>query len=191
MRSTGLKTVKPGKRALAAAALGVGLLAATTACSATSPQQTTHQYAASDGVNAQFADIKIRNAVVISDGEKHPGRLLGTFFNGSSQDVLVTVNGAEGSQTEVRVKANNEVSLDAASDPAILSTTGAAAGALVQLKFSGEGQSTSIEVPVLDGTLSEYRQYLPSPSPTATKSAGEATPQSSESATPTPSESGH
>ncbi|MDP5226689.1 MULTISPECIES: hypothetical protein [Arthrobacter] len=181
MRSTGLKTIKPGKRALAAAAMGVGLLAATTACSATSPQQTTHQYAASDGVNAQFADLKIRNAMVVSDGEKNPGRLLGTIFNGSASDVVVTVNGAEGSQTQVRVKANNEVSLDAG-DPAVLSTTGAKPGALVDLKFSGEGQNLTVQVPVLDGTIKEYRPFLPTPSPTATHATATPMPTATESA---------
>ncbi|SEC80778.1 hypothetical protein [Arthrobacter woluwensis] len=178
MHSTAPQTVKPGKRALAAAALGLGLLAATTACSATSAQQTTHQYAASDGVNAQFGDIKVRNVMLVSDGEKNPGRLLGSIFNGSKQDVTVTVNGAEGSQTQVRVKANDEVSLNEKSDAAILSTTGGAPGSLVSLQFSGEGKTDDVKVPVLDGTIKEYKQYLPAP---------KATPGASTKAEPTTS----
>jgi len=191
VRSTAPQTVKPGKRALAAAALGLGLLAATTACSATSAQQTTHQYAASDGVNAQFGDIKVRNAMIVSDGEKNPGRLLGSIFNGSAQDVTVTVNGAQGSQTQVRVKANNEVSLNESSDAAILSTSGGAPGSLVSLEFSGEGKTASVKVPVLDGTIKEYKPYLPTPTgtPSSTHSGEATTPATTE--TTTSSEGGH
>lgn len=182
MRFTATNRALHGKLALTAAALGVGLL--TAGCGYITPQATNEQYAASDGIVADLGPLQLRNILIVSAGEDQPGRLLGAVYNSSSQDVTLTVNGAEGSQTEVAVKANDYTLLNDTTDEAILSTTGDIPGSLVDIKISEDGTNVSntVKVPVLDTTLEEYKEYLPSgstpaptsasPSPSASESAG-------------------
>jgi len=160
-----------GKLALTAAALGIGLLAS--GCGYTNPQQTSEQYQSSDGIITDLGPLKLRNILIVSSGEKEPGRLIGAVYNSSSKDVTLKLNGAEGSQTEVPVKANSYTLLNESSDEAILSTTGGAPGSLVDVKISENGTNVSntVKVPVLNATLEEYKEYLPagsSPSPSTT-----------------------
>lgn len=167
------------KVALTAAALGVGLL--TSGCGYTNSQQTTAQYQASDGIITDLGPLQLRNMMIISAGEDQPGRLIGAVYNSSSQDVTLTVNGAEGSQTEVPVKANAYTLLNDSSDEAILSTTGGIPGSLVDVEITEDSTNVSntVKMPVLDATLPEYKEYLPAGS----------TPSPTTSATPSPSAS--
>ena len=171
MRSTAMNRAQRGKLALTAAAIGVSLL--TAGCGYITPQQTSHQYSASDGIRADLGPLQLRNMLIVSSGEDEPGRLIGAVYNSSSKDVKLTVNGAKGSQTEVPVKANSYTLLNENTDQAILSTTGGKAGSLVDLKISENGTNVSntVKVPVLDATLKEYKDYVPSASPSATPSS--------------------
>ena len=172
MRFTAMNRAQRGKLALAAAALGLGLVTVT-GCGYITPQQTSHQYSASDGVRADLGPLQLRNFMIVSAGEDKPGRLLGAVYNSSSQDVKLTVNGAEGSQTQVSVKANSYTLLNDSTDEAILSTSGGIAGSLVPVKIteSGTNLNKTIDVPVLDATLEEYKEYVPAGSePTGTSS---------------------
>jgi hypothetical protein len=161
------------KLALTAGALGVGLLAS--GCGYTNSQQTSEQYQSSDGIITDLGPLQLRNILIISNGEKEPGRVIGAVFNSSSQDVTLTLKGAKGSQTEVPVKANSSTLLNESSDEAILSTTGGIPGSLVDVEITEDGTNVSntVKVPVLDATLPEYKEYLPAgstPSPSATPS---------------------
>ena len=181
MRSTAMNRAQRGKLALTAAALGASLL--TAGCGYITPQQTSHQYSASDGIRADLGPLQLRNILIVSKGENEPGRLIGAVYNSSSKDVKLTVNGAKGSQTEVPVKANGYTLLNQDSDAAVLSTTGGKPGSLVELKVSENGTNVSntVKVPVLDATLKEYKDYLPTPSASETSSSS-ASPSASSSA---------
>jgi hypothetical protein len=188
VRSTAMNRAQRGKLALTAAALGASLL--TAGCGYITPQQTSHQYSASDGIRADLGPLQLRNILIVSAGENEPGRLIGAVYNSSSKDVKLTVNGAKGSQTEVPVKANSYTLLNENSDAAILSTTGGKPGSLVDVKISENGTNVSntVKVPVLDATLQEYKNYVPTPSSSATSSSS-ASPSSSASASSSASES--
>jgi hypothetical protein len=177
VRFTAMNRAQRAKVALAAAALGVGLL--TSGCGYTNSQQTSEQYQASDGIITDLGPLQLRNILIVSNGEDQPGRVIGAVYNSSSQDVTLKLNGAEGSQTEVPVKANDYTLLNETTDEAILSTTGGIPGSLVDVKISENGTNVSntVKVPVLDATLPEYKEYLPAGS------------EPTESASPTPSPS--
>jgi predicted nuclease of predicted toxin-antitoxin system len=181
VRSTAMNRAQRGKLALTAAALGASLL--TAGCGYITPQQTSHQYSASDGIRADLGPLQLRNILIVSKGENEPGRLIGAVYNSSSKDVKLTVNGAKGSQTEVPVKANGYTLLNQDSDAAVLSTTGGKPGSLVDLKVSENGTNVSntVKVPVLDATLKEYKDYVPTPSASETSSSS-ASPSASSSA---------
>ena len=182
MRFTAMTRAQGGKLALTAGALALGL-ATMTGCGYINSQQTSEMYAASDGVHADLGPLQLRNMLLVSTGEDKPGRLLGAVYNSSSQDVKLTVNGAEGSQTQVPVKANSYTLLNDSTDEAILSTSGAIPGSLVDIKVTEDGTNVSktVRVPVLDGSLAEYTEYLPAGS----EPTGSATPSPSPSATGT------
>ena len=175
MRFTAMNRGQRGKLAMAAAALSVGLLALT-GCGYINAQQTSEQYAASDGTRSDVGPLELRNMLIVAAGENQPGRVIGAVYNSSSEDVKVTLSGAEGAQTEISVKKNSYTLLNDSTDPAILSTAGGKPGSLVDIKVTEDGTNVNktVKVPVVDGTLKEYQAYLPAGS----------TP------TPTPSETG-
>ncbi len=171
MRNTAMNPVQRGKLAIAAAAIGVGLLSVT-GCGFVNAQQTTHQYSASDGIKADLGPLQLRNILIVASGENEPGRVIGAVFNQSSSDATLTLSGANGAQTEIPVKANSETYLNDTADAAILSTAGVIPGGLTPITIRSGSDSATINVPVVDGTLPEYAKYLPStPTPTATSTS--------------------
>jgi len=178
VRITAMNPVQRGKLAIAAAAIGVGLLSVT-GCGFVNAQQTSHQYSASDGVKADLGQLELRNMLIVASGENQPGRVIGAVFNKSSSDATLTISGANGAQTEIPVKANSETYLNDEADAAVLSTAGTRPGGLSPVTIRSGSDSATINVPVVDGTLPEYKEYLPS-------SSASATPSSTSTATPTP-----
>lgn len=181
MRFTAMNRGQRGKLAMAAAALSVGLLTLT-GCGYINAQQTSEQYAASDGTRSDVGPLELRNMLIVAADEKQPGRLIGAVYNSSSKDVKVTLSGAEGAQTEVSVAKNSYTLLNDSTDAAILSTAGGKPGSLVDIKVTEDGTNVNktIKVPVVDGTLKEYQAYLPegstpAPTPSETGTSHEST----------------
>ena len=192
MRFTAMTRGRRGKLAMATAALGIGLLSVT-GCGYINAQQTTEQYSASDGTRTDLGPLQLRNMMIISDGEDKPGRVIGAVYNTSANDVKLTINGAGGSQTQVPVKKNSYALLNESADPAILSTSGGKPGSLVEVTIREDGTNldAKFKMPVLDASITDYKQYLPSAEPTSSGTAtGTATPSETPSGTPseTPSE---
>ena len=181
----------PARRVALSVALGAALLSAT-GCGYINAQQTTHVYSASDGARADLGSLQLRNVLIVSSGTEGasreltadaPGRLIGTVFNTSDKPVSLTFSDA-GRTVRLDVPAKGELRLEEESTPVELTESGAIPGGLSPITFTAEGQSQEVGVPVLDGTLPEYRSLLPtqsaaptptstaSPSATATSSAG-------------------
>jgi hypothetical protein len=182
-----------GKLAMATAALGIGLLSLT-GCGYINPQQTSEQYSASDGTRTDLGALQLRNFIIVSDGEDKPGRVIGAVYNTSGQDAVLTIKGAQGSEAQVPVKQHSYTMLNDTTEAKVLLAAGAKPGALAEITISDAGsKDTKFAVPVLDGTIVDYKSYLPTPEPTASSTATStetATP--TESATPTPgSTAGH
>jgi len=167
VRFTAMNRGQRGKLAMATAALGIGLLSVT-GCGYINPQQTSEQYSASDGTHADLGPLQLRNMMIISEGEDKPGRVIGAVYNSSSSDVTLTIGGAGSSQTEIPVKKNSYALLNDSSDEVTLSSTGGKPGSLVEVSIreNGTNQNATFKVPVLDATIVDYKQYLPSSAPT-------------------------
>ncbi len=187
------RIVNRAQRISLIALIGAGALAVS-GCSYINPQSTGQIYSASDGVRSDMGSLELRNILIVSSGENKPGRIIGAVFNTSDSDIQLTISGPTGSQTEIAVKAHGDYYLNEKSDASILSTVSAAPGALELLRLEQTGgtgpQSAELNVPVLDGTLKEYQQYIPTPSPepTPSGSAG-SSPSASSTATSSPSSS--
>lgn len=146
------------RSAIAAAVLGVGLVLG--GCAVANPITTQFSYAPSDGVRVQAADgVSVENLLVLTEGEGKPGHLLGAVVNHTTQDVRVTLTVGQGSAIPVRVPAEGEVNLT--DQKATTSSVSVPPGATVPATVSADGTGEiSVEVPVLDGTIPPYDEYL-------------------------------
>ncbi|WP_129360513.1 MULTISPECIES: hypothetical protein [Micrococcaceae] len=164
------------KRAGATVAIAAAVLSAT-GCGYIHQQPTTIHYAASDGVHANVADAEFRNLMVIAKDKDSAGRLLGTIINSSDQDMDVRIDTGNATAS-VSVPANGKVQLE--QKETILDPVSKAPGELLDgTKLSVGSQSTTANVPVLDGTLDEYKEYMPNLA--ETQSSSSASPSSSQS----------
>ncbi|MGO4383821.1 hypothetical protein [Specibacter sp. RAF43] len=165
--AAGIRATHRAQRLSLIAAIGVGALAFT-GCSAINQQSTTMVYSASDGVRLDMGPLELRNMLIVSEGADAPGRVAGTLYNTSKTDITLTISGAQGSQTDVAIKSRSHVVLNAAGEAAILDTVKAPAGAVetITLRQSGDSESAELRVPVLDGTLAEYKSLVPTATPT-------------------------
>lgn len=164
--ATGAPRANRVQRLSVVSAIAISALAFT-GCSAINQQSTTIQYSASDGVRFNMGKLEMRNVLIISEKAGAPGRFTGTFYNTSDTPITLTVGGSQGSRTELTVPAGGQpLVLDTKSDAAILSTVDAAPGAVETVKLAQSGSNNrpdSLMVPVLDGTLAEYKKLVPTP----------------------------
>lgn len=79
-------------RAVAASALALALAAGLTGCNMISPQRTTMEYAASDGVNVDLGDVHARNVLLLTDGTGSQANLVFTAVNTSGDDAQINLN---------------------------------------------------------------------------------------------------
>lgn len=178
-----------------AASIAVTLLATTAlaGCQFVTPQQTTHSYTPSDGVNGTAGDVQIRNAFVL-DGTDNTASVIGVLSNEGSAQTSVTLEwtGNAGTQSRsVVVPAGGLLSMTtdpkklsgsvpSASSAVVLDGVDPTPGALFNVTFTTSGGQDSLQLPVLTGSFSQYATLVPTPTPTPTKTKKPAT------ATPTP-----
>lgn len=168
-------------RAVAAAALALALGAGLTGCNMISPQRTTMEYAASDGVNVDLGDIAVRNALLVVDSDTETAsqaNLVFTAVNPTDQNAQITVAVAGGAPTQIALPNNPEsdvVKVGFGDTGPQLVTGQFVSGTTVEVKFTAtytdaEGAQQTQEVthlvPVLGATdpanvLEEYSTLAP------------------------------
>ena len=177
----------------AAAALTLGLVLLTgTGCSYDNPAETAKITPATNGIHTVVGPMKLADMLILSHEAEQPGRIMGTVFNTSSTDAVVTISVASGSKVSIPVKANGYTSL--AQPPAmVLESTAGSPGSMVTVRVSEDstGTSADIQLPVLDSTLPEYQSYMPatpeSGTPSTTQPGSTASPGTSPSTSPSTS----
>lgn len=157
-------TPRPRLALIAAAALAVALAGC-------APITTQRPYAPGDGVRAQVGEqVQAENLMVVTEAEGAAGVLTGALTNVGDAATAVTLS-LGGLTIEVPVDAGQTVLLTAPdaqeSDTVRVQDVSVAAvpdgpGALTDVTLATpEGGSVTVAVPVLDGTLSQYRDLLP------------------------------
>ena len=147
-----------------AAALALAASALTLAgCSATNPVTTSKPYAASDGVDESLGALSFGNLLVLSAATGDPGTVLGSVTNAAARETSVTI-GVAGDTTTLAVPAGATVLLGPEHTVVPLGAVDAPPGALVVLDLASDADgSTSLQVPVLDGTFPQYATLVPTP----------------------------
>lgn len=130
-------------------------------CNLVAEQSTTNPYAPSDGIVKDVGPLEMRNVLIVGRDDETSGRLIGTVLNTSDEPVDLTIRAA-GAGTDITIEGQDHFRFeDEASDDATLEGVDDIPGSLVDVTFEVEGETAVFQVPVLDGTLEEYREYVP------------------------------
>lgn len=153
-------------RFVSALALAATVAVGTAGCSFITPQATSYQYAPSDGVSINAGDVKVRNALFIVNDDNSLFNLTMTTVNDteSAKSLSVTlVIGDERVSQDVTVPprltqfGNPEKGQETITFTGLDATAGQTIKAFFEAGYSGEVEQY---VPVLDGTLAEYKPYV-------------------------------
>jgi hypothetical protein len=174
----------------------VGAIAlGTSACTFFTPTATLFHYDPGNGVGASVGAIDVRDAVALINAEGDAISLLITLVNTGSEDIkgIVVQFESDGEKTtgQVNVPANGVAQFGTSADQQqiVIENPDVAAGDLLPVYVQyGDQPGKTILVPVLDGTLPEYSDLLPTaPAPTPTPTV-EPTPAPTPEATEAPAE---
>lgn len=153
-------------------ALAAAILLGASGCGLFAPQGTTDQYAPSDGIDVDIADIAVRNLLLVASEDGEIFNVTFTGVNPSESPVSLTINfvsedGAAEASGDFLITPGSQFfgDLEGEVEPVLVSIPNLAAGQTVTAYLQVPG-STDVErqVPVLDGTLAEYAPLVPSPS---------------------------
>ncbi|MGI5188306.1 hypothetical protein ACQEVI_09205 [Promicromonospora sp. CA-289599] len=177
-------TAARGARTIALAAVSATGALLLAACA---PTTTDLNYDPSDGAGVSVLgeenrDLRGINLMVVSAAEGEAGNVLGALANETADDASFTLGAPGASPVTVDVPAGGTVYLGTETGEAVqLDTVGAAPGDYLDATLTVGGDSKGFQLPVFDGTLPEYADYLPvavlpspsgspvvSPSPSAT-----------------------
>ncbi|MEP7765870.1 hypothetical protein [Sanguibacter sp. 25GB23B1] len=144
-------------------ALALGVAGLALALSACSPITTDEPYAASDGIRAQVGDLEVLNLMIISEGDGAAGRLLGAVSSSATESSTLTITAQDGSiEIPVRLDAGQTVNFSADGEREDIASVPVATGANLPVTLTdASGESVDVYVPVLDGTLGEYADSVP------------------------------
>lgn len=142
-------------------AITVALMVLISACGVPS---TAQRYAAGDGTRGDLGDqIAAENLLVLTDAAGAEGTLVGGLVNQWEQAVEVTLTfaGIDEAVT-MTIDGGGTLLLHPDHHSVVLPSVPVPPGAMVDVQIStGQQGSITVPVPVLDGTLHPYQDYLP------------------------------
>ncbi len=152
-------------RSLAATALLVALSLTTSACSISGNVASLQPYSPSDGQQVDLDQIKARNFMYLV-AESGNGYLVGSLVSVASEDKVIKIqyvdpNTQAKTDFFVEVPAGQKIDIGYNGNPAISAPVVEVPGQTAQFFFlESDTVNASMKVPVLDGTLVEYRSLL-------------------------------
>jgi hypothetical protein len=153
------------KRRLIALFAVFALSLGTSSCSLSSDVASLQPYAPSDGQQVSLENIKARNFIyLVSDSGK--GYLIGSLVNTSNEDVVMKLEYVNSETSErndyyYEIPAGSKADFGYNGNPAIDVPVVEKPGATAQFYvLESDTVSGGMRVPVLDGTLQEYRMLL-------------------------------
>ncbi len=133
-----------------------------TGCSLTHNVASLDPYAPSDGVQVDAQSLKARNVLLIQ-GKSGNAVLIGSFVNSSMEDLMASVQTKDSAGQDIRVefavKAGTKFDLGYNGTEPIQFKLNGVPGQVHEVAVSGGGDPYVLNVPVMDGSLEEYREY--------------------------------
>lgn len=153
-------------RKLAAVAIAAGVLVSATGCSFNPNPETLQSYAPSDGSGLDIYPAKyneriaIRNVFILTDGTN--SELYGSIVNSGLKTQNLTLQSTSGKSDKISIKSGEHLALGTADGFKTSLELSTKAGDLVDFKVTADGGSTwyTLSVPVLDGTISYYKDLV-------------------------------
>ena len=134
-------------------------------CSLSGNVESLRPYAPSDGVQVDAQSLKARNVLLIQ-GESGRAVLIGSFVNSSQEDLVGSVQTKDSSGPDIRVefavKAGTKFDIGYNGTEPITFQLDGNPGQVHDVAVSGGGDPFVLNVPVMDGSLLEYREYAES-----------------------------
>ena len=173
-------------RLVASAVISAALILGTTGCTLLATGGTTIAYQPADGVAGSVGDVKILNAIGLSDNGEDVSLLM-TVLNTSAEDIDLIVQYTDSSGAKVNltlaVPAKTSVSVGTGAPDLVLRDAGVVVGSSVDVYFQYRGEpGDQLRIPILDGSTAAYADLLPEPLPSVTPTA---TPDPTETPGPT------
>ncbi|QAY69173.1 hypothetical protein [Xylanimonas protaetiae] len=143
----------------------IALLAAAgvLALTACSPTTTINPYAPSDGVRVDLSnDLRGVNLLVVAAEQGGEGVVHGAFANHTDETVTFTLTVDGAAPVEVDVDPSSTVTVGTEDgEQVVLDAVAEAPGSFVDATLEAGGESRQFQLPVLDGTLDEYKDSVP------------------------------
>ncbi len=143
--------------------LALATAVALSGCSFSGEVTSLLPYAPSDGNQTDIEFVKARNFMVISaDGSK--GVIIGSLVNDGQNAAIAEVqflqpNGERVSRS-FEIASGRKVDVGYNGSEPLPVMIDVIPGSLVTVFFIVDGVTSSLEIPVLDGSLAEYRQFI-------------------------------
>ena len=169
-------------RRTAVVGLAAAALLGATGCSAINQQATTLQYAPSDGVVENVGDAELRNVALVTSGADAEARYIGTLASATGEPLEVSIT-VDGTTTRFSIPGDDTLELEDPANEQVIPSAGAAPGEIVDAAVDAGGESQTVGITVLNGTLDEYKPFVPG--------GADATVDAHLSETPAPAHGGH
>lgn len=132
-----------------------------TGCGLITPITTMGPYAASDGVRVELGDaVSVENLLLLTADDQQPALLIGVVANHSKTEsaeyALSTEDGTELHSATVEADSMDNLN----EEPVEVGDIDTTPGGTAVVNVTSGGEVVSVSVPVLDGTLAEYRTFL-------------------------------
>lgn len=150
----------------AGSTVAVTALALTLAgCSATNPVTTYLDFSPSDGVDIGLGEVSAESVLILTAGEGEPGTMIAGLTNRGVEEaeVSIIVAGSDEPLLVVTVGPEETVLVGPDQEESVLiESVPEPPGALAEVTLTSDrGGAATARVPVLDGTLEPYDQYVP------------------------------
>ncbi len=147
-------------RKASVAGLAAAALLGATGCSAINPQATTLEYAPSDGIVADVGDAELRNIALVTSEPESEARYIGTLASASGEPLEVAIT-VDGTTTRFSVPGEETLMLEDPANEQVIPSSGGAPGEIVDATVEVDGTSETVGITILNGTLEEYKEYVP------------------------------
>lgn len=153
--SSGFTRTRHLRRRVVGAAAATSILCAALVSCATPDEEEPVSAA---GEKGSVGALDLLSIVLVSSAEGEPGRLLGTVENESDESVDLTISDSDDEVT-ITVPAGEEYRFD--DNETVLGSADDAPGAVTTITAATDAETAELLVPVHDGTLEQFRPYLP------------------------------
>lgn len=148
-------------------ALAAALVLGGSGCSMLAPQGTLEPYAPSDGIDASVSGVDVRNLLLVADEEGEAFNVVFTGVNTTDRAVALRMSflsaGAEVASAIFEIEPGTTLFGEPTGDPepVLVAIPDLLPGSMITTYLQASG-AAEVEraVPVLDGTLPEYRSFV-------------------------------